>query len=159
MSSNKEVRTDLTTTATDPLAAARANPSVSDQEAAGRSAFSQYSGESGGYDSLSDGGKQAFRSLGLLDAKDERFAGAKQAALDAVRDAKIAGLFNPQTATPQQIAESKDPAVRNQAPTGTNAESSGPATTVNPTPPGPAPAPAATGEPNTTTPAVKGQKT
>ena len=163
MSNKNEVRTDLVTNATDPLAPARLAPSPSELETGGRNAFSQLVEGEGGYDSLPEAGKQAFRALGQLKQNDERFPAARQAALDAVRDAKAAGLFNPQApASPQHIAQSKDPAVRNQAPTGTQGESAGNPAPVAPAtsqPPQPAPTPShapPAGEPNTTTPAVKG---
>jgi hypothetical protein len=123
-----------------------ASLSPSARDAAGRAAFDELVG-GGGYDSLTASGRDAFVAYGLLDKTDERVPAAKQAALDAVRDAKLAGVFSTSPTPVSKIAESKDPAVRNQSPTGTQGESAGPGATV------PSVAPAAL-EPNTTTPAV-----
>lgn len=126
---NKEVRTDMLTTATDPLAPARAPElSSSDRDASAKSAFgSLHDGGIGSYDQLSEGGKQAVRAFAALDPSDARYESAKAAAKDAIRDHRQAGLFSERDAmTPARIAESKDPAVRNQSPTGTQGESAGP---------------------------------
>lgn len=171
----KELRTDLVTNSVDPFAATRVEVSPTEIEEAGEEAFAEHSGEDGGYESLPEGGKMAFRALGMLDPRDPRFRGAKQAAVDAVRDAKLAGIFNAEQPsredrTREAIAASKDPAVRNQSPTGTVGEASvtsapAPAPRTAIAPPAGDPSTTAStsssgaphgGEPNTTTPAVKG---
>jgi hypothetical protein len=148
---SKDLRTDFVTNSVDPLAAARVDLAPTEREAAGRAAFADLIG-GGGYDSLSLGGKDAFIAVGRIANNDERFVSARQAALDAVRDAKTVGIFNADAKPAQPgVAESKDPAVRNQSPTGTQGESAGPSPSIA--------APALpVSEPNTTTPAVKGQK-
>ncbi len=147
--SSKELRTDLVTNSTDPFAPTRVEITPSARDAAGRAAFADLVG-GGGYDSLTESGRDAFRAYGLLASDDEHKQTSKQAALDALRDAKSAGLFNADAKPGQpSVAESKDPTIRNQSPTGTVGESAGPSNQ------GVAPAVSpVVGEPNSTTPAV-----
>lgn len=148
---SKELRTNMITNEVDPLARRRVDTDVSHKDQAGESAFGNLSQE-GSFAALPESGKQALRAFGALDKNDDRYQSARQAALDAIRDAKAAGLFGTQNlTTPVEIAESKDPAVRNQAPTGTQGEMAPPVTGIAPANPG-------VPEANTSTPAVKGNK-
>lgn len=95
-----------------------------------KAAFSNL-GVEGNFDALNADQKRALAAYGGLldrqgddDVTDERLDGAKQAALDAVRDARQAGEAFGQ---PFDVATSKDPAVKNQHPTSTQGEGSGPA--------------------------------
>lgn len=135
------------------LAASRFKPAIAQSNADAKSAFGTLIG-GGGFESLNDAGKAAFRAFATVDALvqqpnalaldpavEEKWKGAMQACLDAVRDAKTLGTFDSNATGPTTdtaataVATSKDPEVKNQAPTGTVGEMAG---TVSATVPPPA---------------------
>ncbi len=162
--SNKDLVSTSNTLVSPPPPATQtiAELTTSAKAEAGKAAMSKIaSGDVAGFDSLNQSAKDAFSAYGLLPAGDEREPQAKQAALDALRDAKAAGSFSTAATPVNAIAESKDPAVRNQAPAGTPNQDSGTGTTFLQAPSAAPPAlsTSSSTEPNTTTPAVKGSRT
>jgi hypothetical protein len=127
------------------LAASRFRPAADQNNADAMAAFSTLIG-GGGFESLPEAGKAAFRAFAVVDAiaqqpnaltidpaLEEKWKGAMQACLDAVRDARQVGIFNAEASAPNvatEVAASKDPQVKNQAPTGTKDEMSGTNNTV-----------------------------
>ncbi len=128
------------------LAASRFQPATSANNADARAAFASLIG-GGGFESLPEGGKEAFRAFAQVDtiaqqpnaltldpALQPKWRGAMQACLDAVRDARTLGVFDASAASPaaptaaEKVATSKDPQVKNQMPAGTVGEGTGPMT-------------------------------
>ena len=122
------------------LAASRFKPAIAQSNAAAQAAFDTLIG-TGGFESLNEAGKASFRAFAVIDALvqfpnalaldpaiEEKWKGAMQACLDAVRDHKTLGIFDPSATGPTTdtaataVATSKDPEVKNQAPTGTVGE-------------------------------------
>ena len=75
-------------------------------------------GSASEYDALPLTGRFAWRAFAALSVGDAMYASARQAALDARRDAIAAGLLTPQAIAAAARNASTDPTVRNQRPVG-----------------------------------------
>lgn len=94
---------------------------IHDQHSDAKRAFSELV-SGGDFEKLTQGGKMAFRAYAQLpsDADYDRREGAKRAALDAARDVgiKLQESLSESDPGASNVAESKDPTVKNQNPTG-----------------------------------------